>query len=197
MNYYNGCGICVCVCVWGRTESRLRLSKELQSNEKESFEKPTWPRSLLHKSNGQLILPAESCRAEIQVWDMCVNKGPGRGHHTQDASLAAAVNGREKGLRLRLKQRQPQCIINLAASAHAYILISVYACEWVCVCVPICVSGCVCGSIYIWICEKSRWGFLCSFNYSIIINDITNCQCVCVCVGVWGVGEGGGSSWGV
>lgn len=41
------CGFCV-------------VSKKLQSNEKESFEKPTWPRSMLHKSNGQLSLPAES-----------------------------------------------------------------------------------------------------------------------------------------
>lgn len=43
------CGFCV-------------VSKKLQSNEKESFEKPTWPCSMLHKSNGQPVVPASELR---------------------------------------------------------------------------------------------------------------------------------------
>lgn len=38
------------------------VSKKLQSNEKESFEKPTWPRSMLHKSDGQPVVPATELR---------------------------------------------------------------------------------------------------------------------------------------
>lgn len=114
---------------------------------------------------------------EIQVWDMCEQRPRAGSPHvgrliSRNCSRDGGTNrgwgsGRARAMRLR----QPQCIINLAASAHAYILISVYACEFACVCV------CICGSICMWMCEQSRWGFLCSFNYSIIINDITYCQC--------------------
>lgn len=96
MNYYNGYADMWDVCV-GRQKVACGFcvaTKKLQSNEKESFEKSTWPRSMLHKSNGQLILlPAAEPRFRCET---CVNKGPGRGHHTQDASLAATVAERDR-----------------------------------------------------------------------------------------------------
>lgn len=172
MNYYNGCGCGICECEVGadrKSPAAFALCRKSCNLMKRNLLKSQLgpvPCCISPMDSSVSQLRAESCRAEIQVWDMCVNKGPGRGHHTQDASLAATEVGRERGLRLRLKQRQPQCIINLAASAHAYILISVYACECEYMCMCLYVSLCVCLAVSIY--GYARRADEVSFAHSII-----------------------------
>lgn len=101
---------------------------------------------------------------EIQVWDMCEQRPRAGSPHagcliSRNCSRGGGTNrgwGRGRAMRLR----QPQCIINLAASAHAYILISVYACE--------CASSCVCAYVAVSICRYESRADEVSFAYSII-----------------------------